>query len=60
MKKIRIAIDVHFEEKDKDNFSEEERENAIKDMQDTIRQEFIYNNVREIYSSVISSRVTSK
>jgi len=60
VKRIRITIDVDFDEGDKDNFSEGERDNAIKDMQDTIKQEFIYNNVREIYSSVISSKVKSK
>jgi len=60
MKKFRITIDVYFEESDKYNPSEEERNIAIKEMQDTMRQEFIYKNVIDIYSSVISSEVTDE
>ena len=60
MKKLRIIIDVYFEESGKYKSSEEERDIAIKEMQDTMRQEFIYKNVIDIYSSVISSKVTSK
>jgi len=50
-----MTIDVHFEESDKYNFSEEERDTAIKDLQDTIRAECIMNNIKEINSWKLAS-----
>jgi len=55
VKTIRMTIDVHFEESDKYNFSEEERDTAIKDLQDTIRAECIMNNIKEINSWKLAS-----
>jgi len=55
VKIIRMTIDVHFEESDKYNFSEEERDTAIKDLQDTIRAECIMNNIKEINSWKLAS-----
>jgi len=55
VKTIRMTIDVNFEESDKYNFSEEERDIAIKDLQDTIRAECIMNNIKEINSWKLAS-----
>lgn len=60
MKRIRMTIDVNFEESDKYNFSEEKRDIAIKDLQDSIREECIMNNVREVYGWKLASKFICK
>ena len=60
VKTIRMTIDVHFEESDKYNFSEEERDTAIKDLQDNIRAECIMNNIKEVYSWELASKFICK
>jgi len=60
VKTIRMTINVNFEESDKYNFSEEERDTAIKDLQDTIKAECIMNNIKEAYSWKLASEFICK
>jgi len=55
VKTIRMTINVHFEESDKYNFSEGERDIAIKDLQDAIKAKCIMNNIKEAYSWKLAS-----
>ena len=52
---MTIDVDFEGEENDRYNFSKEERDNAIKDLQDSIREECIMNNLKEIYSWKLAS-----
>jgi len=55
-----MTIDVNFEESDRYNFSEEERDIAIKNLQDSIREECIVNSIKEVYSWKLASKFICK
>jgi len=52
---MTIDVDFEGEESNRYNFSKEKRDNAIKDLQDSIREECIMNNLKEIYSWKLAS-----
>jgi len=62
MKIIQFTIDTNYKENKSNryNFSEEERDTAIKDLQNNIKKEMVMNNIKEINSWKLANEFICK